>query len=203
MEVAAAAPPTPTPEKRMNPEHFILGRADAALIVIDIQEKLAAAMEPAVIGQTVKNTGILIEAAKLFGMPLVVSEQYRKGLGLTLAPLAEKLAGTGTLEKLYFDCVRDEGLAAAIAGCGRRTFIVTGIETHVCVLQTALSLLRKGYRAVVAADAVASRRKLDWEYALRALADAGALVYPTETIAFMLLEKAGTDEFKKLAPLFK
>ena len=86
---------------------------------------------------------------------------------------------------------------------GRRTFILTGIETHVCVFQTALSLLRKGYRVVVASDAVASRRKHDWEYALRALAGAGALVYPTETISFMLLEKAGTGEFKKLSPLFK
>jgi nicotinamidase-related amidase len=187
----------------MNPETCIISRADAALVVIDIQEKLAAAMDPAVIAQTVKNTGILIEAAKLFGMPVIVSEQYRRGLGPTLAPLAEKLAGVEPLEKLFFDCVRDEGLAKAIAGCGRRTFIVTGIETHVCVFQTALSLLRKGYRAVVAADAVASRRKLDWEYALRALAGAGSLVYPTETIAFMLLEKAGTDEFKELAPLFK
>jgi nicotinamidase-related amidase len=187
----------------MNPEACIITRADAGLVVIDIQEKLAAAMDPAVIAQTVKNAGILTESAKVFGMPIVVSEQYRKGLGLTLAPLAERLAGVPTHEKLYFDCVRDETLAKAIAGTGRKTFIITGIETHVCVLQTALSLLRKGYRAVVAADAVASRRKLDWEYALRALAGAGALVYPTETIAFMLQEKAGTDEFKKLAPMFK
>jgi nicotinamidase-related amidase len=187
----------------MNPETFIFNRADAGLIIIDIQEKLAAAMHPHIIEKTVKNAGILIETAKLFRMPIIVSEQYRKGLGPTLAPLSGQCAGIEPLEKLSFDCVRDEALAKKIAGTGRKTFIITGIETHVCVFQTALSLLRKGYRAVVAADAVASRRKLDWEYALRALAGAGALVYPTETIAFMLLERAGTDEFKKLAPLFK
>ncbi len=187
----------------MNAETCIIGRADAGLMVIDIQEKLAAAIKPPIVEQTVKNTIILVEAAKLFGMPVIVSEQYRKGLGLTVGPLAEKLAGIKPLEKLCFDCVRDDALARAIAAAGRRTFILTGIETHVCVFQTALSLLRKGYRVVVASDAVASRRKHDWEYALRALAVAGALVYPTETISFMLLEKAGTGEFKKLSPLFK
>lgn len=187
----------------MNAGTCVIGRADAGLIVIDMQEKLAAAMKPGIIEQAVKNTGILVEAAKLFGMPIIVSEQYRKGLGATVGPLSERLAGIEPLEKLCFDCVRDDALAGAIAGAGRKTFIVAGIETHVCVLQTALSLIRKGYRTVVAGDAVASRRKHDWEYALRALAGAGALIYPTETIAFMLLEKAGTGEFKKLAPLFK
>ncbi len=187
----------------MNAASYSIGRADAGLIVIDMQEKLAAAMKPGIIELAVKNTGILIQTVKLFGMPIIVSEQYRKGLGVTVGPLAELLAGIEPLEKLCFDCVRDDALARAIAGAGKNTFVMAGIEAHVCVFQTALSLLRKGYRVVVASDAVASRRKHDWKYALRALAGAGALVYPTETIAFMLLEKAGTGEFKKLSPLFK
>ena len=187
----------------MNIDQWYFKREECALLVIDIQERLAAAMKPEIMAQAVKNTVILVETAKLFGMPVIVSEQYRKGLGVTVGPLAERLAGAESLEKLHFDCVRDAALADRIAAAGRKTIIVTGIETHVCVLQTALSLLRKGYRVVAAGDAVASRRKQDWEYALRALAAAGALVYPTETIAFMLLEKAGTEEFKKLAPLFR
>jgi nicotinamidase-related amidase len=187
----------------MGIEKFIINRQDTALIVIDIQERLAAAMKEEIIAQVVRNTNILLETAKQFGLPVVVSEQYRKGLGPTLAAVQEKIAGTETLEKLHFDCTRDDALCRRITGTGRKTFIITGIETHVCVFQTALSLLNKGYRVVVASDAVASRRKHDWEYSLRALSQAGAVVYPTETISFLLLEKAGTAEFKALAPLFK
>ncbi len=187
----------------MNTDAFVLKRDDTALMVIDIQEKLAAAMKEKIMEQVVKNTAILIETAKTFGMPLVVSEQYRKGLGATLPPLQEKIAGCDVMEKLYFDCTRDEALDKKIASVGRKTFVITGIETHVCVFQTALSLLGRGYRVAVASDAVASRRKHDWEYSLRALARAGAVIYPAETISFMLLEKAGTPEFKKLSPLFK
>lgn len=187
----------------MTAEKYNLSRDGSALVVIDIQERLAAAMDPKVMEQVVKNASILIETAGVFTMPIVVSEQYRKGLGPTLPAVQEKIGGIAVHEKLHFDCVRDDALGAALAGTGRGTFILTGIETHVCVFQTALSLLGKGYRVVVASDAVASRRKHDWEYSLRSLADAGAVIYPTETISFMLLEKAGTQEFKKLAPMFK
>jgi nicotinamidase-related amidase len=187
----------------MNIATFILNREDSALIVIDIQERLAAAMKETIIEKVIKNSGILIETAKLFGMPIVVSEQYRKGLGATVPVLQEKIAGAGVSEKLHFDCTKDDILSKKIAATGRKTFIIIGIETHVCVFQTALSLLGQGYRVVIASDAVASRRQHDWEYSLRALAQAGAVIYPTETISFMLLEKAGTEEFKKLSPLFK
>ncbi len=187
----------------MNTATFILKREDSALIVIDMQEKLAAAMNKEIVEMVVKNSGILIETAKLFGMPIVVSEQYRKGLGCTVPAVQEKIAGIGISEKLHFDCTKDDALAKSIAAAGRKTFIICGIEAHVCVFQTALSLLDQGYRVVIASDAVSSRRKHDWEYGLRALAQAGAVVYPTETISFLLLEKAGTPEFKKLSPLFK
>ena len=187
----------------MKPDIYALKRDGAALIVIDIQERLAAAMNDSIIEQVQRNAGILIETARLFGMPIVVSEQYRKGLGPTLATVRDKVAGIEPHEKLHFDCTKDNILGRAITSTGRKTFIITGIETHVCVFQTALSLLENGYRVVVASDAVASRRKHDWEYSLKALARAGALIYPTETISFMLLVKAGTEEFKKLSPLFK
>jgi nicotinamidase-related amidase len=187
----------------VNIDKFFLKREDSALLVIDIQEKLAAAMKANIIEQVLRNTAILVETAKLFGMPVIVSEQYRKGLGATVPSLMEKLGGAGPSEKLHFDCTKDEVLNKKIAAAVRKTIIIAGIETHVCVFQTALSLLEKGYRVAVASDAVASRRKHDWEYSLRALDRAGAVIYPTETVSFMLLEKAGTEEFKKLAPLFK
>ncbi len=187
----------------MNIDRFTLTREQTALMVIDIQERLAAAMEQTVMEKVTRNTGILIETAQLFGMPVIVSEQYRKGLGPTIGPIKERLSGVALQEKLHFDCTKDDQLANTIKASGRKKFILTGIEAHVCVFQTGLSLLGLGYEVVVANDAVASRRTLDWEYGLKALGSAGAVVYPTETIAFLLLEKAGTQEFKKLSPLFK
>ncbi|MBN2160745.1 MAG: isochorismatase family protein [Spirochaetes bacterium] len=186
----------------MSFDRFILKPNDAALIVIDIQEKLLAAMKEDIAVSVVRNAGILIETAKVFGIPVIVSEQYRKGLGPTISPLREKLTDE-ILEKLHFDCTKDDVLGKTIAATGKKTFVLAGIETHVCVFQTALSLLGKGYAVVVASDAVASRRKHDWKQSLGALARAGAAVYPTETISFIVMEKAGTEEFKKLAPLFK
>lgn len=182
---------------------WFLHNKECALLVIDMQERLLAAMREDDAARTVKNTGILVDAAHVFGIPIIASEQYRKGLGPTVPPLAERLSGTPILEKLHFSCMRDDGLANAVRGTGRRVFILAGIETHVCVFQTSLDMLSAGYSVVVASDAVSSRRDHDREYALRALDRAGALVYPTETICFMLMERAGTEVFRKLAPLFK
>jgi nicotinamidase-related amidase len=183
--------------------HMILRREETALVIIDIQEKLVAAMNKEAAERMIANAAILIETAKELSLPIVVSEQYRKGLGPTVADVGAALGGVESLEKLHFDCMGDDALSARIGATGRRHFILAGIEAHVCVFQTALSLLGKGMRVTVASDATASRRIHDWEYALRALAAAGANVYPTETISFMLIERAGTPEFKRLAPLFK
>jgi nicotinamidase-related amidase len=117
--------------------------------------------------------------------------------------LAEKIDDTEFLEKLHFDCMKEENLNKALSGLEKNTIIIAGMETHVCVFQTALTLLKDGKNVIIASDAVCSRRKHDWDTALRSLSAAGALIYPTETISFMILEKAGTDEFKKLAPFFK
>ncbi len=182
---------------------FIVRPEDTELIVIDIQERLFAAMEEQYKPALVKNNTILIKTANTFGMPVVVSEQYPKGLGPTVTELAELLGGVPKIEKLYFSCFRDENLRKAIEAAGKKNVIVTGIETHVCVLQTVLDLIQKGYNPVVASDAVLSRNASDRIAAIEAMRDAGAVVYPTETIAFMLLEKAGTSEFKQLSPLFK
>lgn len=187
----------------MGVDNFILNRNDSALLIIDMQERLFAAMTTDDREMIVKNNSILIETAGIFEMPIVVSEQYRKGLGETINPLAERLRGVETIEKLYFDCLREELIRNKIESLEKNTVIITGIETHVCVLQTALSLIKKGKNAVVVSDAVASRRLRDREMALVALLNAGVVVYPTETVAFMLMEKAGTPEFKKLSPLFK
>ncbi|MBN1533976.1 MAG: isochorismatase family protein [Spirochaetes bacterium] len=187
----------------MGIDNYSFKRDDAALLIIDIQDRLFAAMDQASREMVEKNCVILIETAKIFGIPIVVSEQYRKGLGATIPSIAERLGGAAVHEKLSFDCYGEEKLCNALNGLDRQTVLITGIETHVCVLQTALSLLKAGKNAVVVGDAVASRRAYDREAALRALEWAGAIVYPAETVSFMLMERAGTPEFKKLSPMFK
>lgn len=180
-----------------------LERDDCLLLVIDIQERLHASMEAVQKDAYVKNGAMLIRTARTCGMPVVVTEQYPRGLGKTIEQISREAEGIEPFAKLHFSCCRDEAIRGAIDGSGRKTAILMGIETHVCVMQTAVDLQGAGYRVAVGSDAVCSRRADDRTGALRALAAQGVLVYPAETVAFMLIEKAGTDLFRELSPLFK
>lgn len=182
---------------------YYIQRDDSFLLLVDIQENLFNAMKDKVQEILKKNAAILLNAAVKMSIPVIVSEQYRKGLGVTIGELQDYIPDEDNYEKIHFDCTKDADLFEAIEKKGKKTAIITGIESHICVFQTAVSLLESGYSVVIASDAVASRRKHDWSQALSMLEKAGALVYPTETIVFMLLEKAGTPEFKYLSPLFK
>ncbi|HNX23317.1 MAG TPA: hydrolase [Spirochaetota bacterium] len=182
---------------------FTINSSDSLLLIIDIQDRLFNAMESGVQSVLKKNGTILINTAREFNIPLIFTEQYRKGLGETIPELKDLAGDSLNLEKLHFDCMKDDEIKKAVLKAGKKTVIITGIESHICVLQTALSLISSGIKVIVAADGVASRKKEDWKSALSILSEAGALVYPTETIAFMIIEKAGTPEFKKLSPLFK
>jgi len=176
---------------------------ESLLLVIDIQERLHQAMEEASKTAYIKNSGILIKTAQAFNMPIVVSEQYPRGLGPTIPEIKSLLGGATVHEKLAFSCWGEAPIRASIESGKRSTVIVIGIETHVCVLQTVMDLIASGYNAVVASDAVCSRNASDRVTALAAMAAAGAVAYSTESIAFMLLERAGTPEFKQISPLFK
>lgn len=183
---------------------YFIKREDAFMLLVDIQEKLFNAMDEKVQEIVKRNASILLNSALQMDIPIVVSEQYRKGLGLTIGKLQEYIQGNkDNYEKLYFDGIKESTIIEAIEKKERKTAVITGLESHICVFQTALSLLDKGYKVFIASDAVASRRKHDWEQALVMLEKAGAIVYPTETIVFMLMEKAGTPEFKSLSPMFK
>ena len=176
---------------------------DTILLVIDIQERLHQAMEEASKTAYIKNSGILIRTAQAFNIPIVVSEQYPRGLGPTIPEIRTLLGETRVHEKMAFSCWAEAPIRAAIEACARSTVVVIGIEAHVCVLQTVMDLIASGYNAVVATDAVCSRTATDRVTALAAMAAAGAVAYSTESIAFMLLERAGTPEFKQVSPLFK
>jgi nicotinamidase-related amidase len=183
-------------------DRFFLERDSAQLVVVDVQEKLCRAMDAKVLDKLTGNISILIDAAAELGLPTIATEQYVKGLGETVPALKEKLCAP-SLEKMTFSCCGGEGFMEALAANGRRQVIVTGMETHVCVLQTALELLSKGYVVHLVCDAVMSRRKDNWDTALKTLSAAGAVLTSTEAVLFQLLRVAGTEEFKKLSKLVR
>jgi nicotinamidase-related amidase len=183
-------------------EKFFLDRDNAVLVVVDVQDKLCRAMDEEVLDRLVKNTGILMEAARELGVPVVATEQYVKGLGETVPQLKERLCSPA-IEKMTFSCCGEVPFPDKIRATGRRQVIVTGMETHVCVLQTVLELLDAGYHVHLVSDAVMSRKRENWQVGLNASAAAGAVITSTEAALFQLLRVAGTEEFKKLSKLVR
>jgi nicotinamidase-related amidase len=175
---------------------FQLDRGNAVLLVIDIQERLAAAMAER--QKVVANAGHLIAAAKLLEVPIVHTEQYPKGLGPTVPELRAALDPAAAVEKMTFDCCGEPSFGPALGRTGRAAVIVCGMETHICVLQTVLGLLAAGKTVHVVGDAVCSRDPENARVALTLLRDAGAVVTCTETVMFQLLVRAGTPEFKAI-----
>ena len=181
---------------RRSPE--LLSRDDTQLGLIDMQEKLLAAMSES--DTVVKNCGKLLQAARLFEVPVTATEQYPKGLGSTVKELADQLPAT-PVEKLRFSAIEAFPDLNNPESPGRSRLVLCGIETHVCILQTALDLLACGYRVYVAADAVTSRNQLDWEIGLQRLSDSGVVITTTESVLFEWCEKAGSDQFKALSKI--
>jgi nicotinamidase-related amidase len=183
----------------MNPDHVRRTAAHGALLVIDIQEKLIRAIEGA--EQLIASSLLLVKAARILEIPVFATEQYPRGLGPTVEPLASLIPERPS--KLTFHCLGSPGLAAKLAVSGVRHLTLAGIETHVCVAQTAIELLGLGYQVQVAADAVGSRYAIDKEYALRRLEKAGATISTSEAILFEWTETAEHPRFKELSALVK
>ena len=185
----------------MSGAELSLSRERAALLVIDIQERLCPAMPREQLELLVRNTKILIEAARRLALPIVCSEQYPKGLGRTIAPIEDALAGTGAhrFEKLTFSACA----SAEFTQLGREQWIVCGMETHVCVWQSVRDLRARGAEVHLMSDAACSRAEANWRVGLDLARAAGAVVSSTETAVFDLLHAAGTDEFKALSKLIK
>lgn len=176
-----------------------------AIVVVDVQEKLATAMPAETLAQLTKNAGILLDTAKALGVRVLASEQYPKGLGPTVAPLADRLRdlGTAPLPKDTFDACSDLGFARALADISPRGVVVVGMESHVCVFQTARELVKRGYTTHVVADAVSSRTEENRRIGLALCERAGATITVTETVVFDLLGRAGTDVFKQVSKLVR
>ncbi len=179
----------------------MLRQDDVALLVIDFQEKLLPKIEhqEAIVPVTLK----LIEFCRGLDVPILWTEQYPKGIGPTVDPIKEKLEGVDALEKTEFGCMANEGFAKRLKASGKKQLLVTGIEAHICVMQTVLSALDEGLEVFVAQDAVGSRRSDDRAAGLHRMEKAGAEIVTSEMAMFEILRKAGTPEFKQAMPLFK
>lgn len=192
----------------MNTRGTLIAREDFALVVIDIQERLAAAMGRR--DHVVRTTGRLVRVAAMLGAPVIVTRQYPQGLGPTVPELDElfvRLEGEGArivgVDKTAFCCAAEVDFNDALRAAGRAQVVLAGMETHICVTQTALALAREGYDVHVPADACCSRDAALHEVALDRMRFAGISVTASESVMYEAVGRAGTDEFRELLGIVK
>ena len=181
---------------------FELLREDTGILVIDYQERLCAAMPQEIVARNGKNVQRLLILAQRLGLSVVASEQYPKGLGPTVAPIGELLP-EAAYPKTAFSAVRDPALAEAISVTGRKTWVIAGMETHICVFQTARDLVALGYRVQVVADGVVSRTQANWNTGLQLMSSLGVTVTSTETVLFDLVGVGSGKVFKEVSRMVR
>jgi nicotinamidase-related amidase len=169
-------------------------------VCIDLQRKLLDAI-PDVRGVLEANV-VLLKTARILGIPSIVTTQYKKGLGELAGEIAE-LAGSNVLDKTAFSCGGDPQFQSEMERQERDWFVLSGVETHICVLQTALDLMRAGKNVAVVADAVAARRSRDHELGLNRMQSSGALIVTKEMLVYELLGRSDVPAFKQILPLIK
>jgi nicotinamidase-related amidase len=179
----------------------IVRRARAVLVLIDMQDRLADAMPRR--EAVVAASALLARVARTLEIPVMITRQYPAGLGDSVAELREVCADEEPVDKMTFDCLAEPSFRERLEGLNRRQVIIAGMEAHICVTQTALSLLAEGYLVHVVADAVCSRRDDDRNVALARLRAAGAVVTTTESVIYEALGVAGTPEFRTVLELVK
>jgi len=184
-------------------EKFFIKPEEALLVIIDVQEKLSRAMEEEILEKVVNNCLHLIQLAKLYRIPIILTEQYPKGLGPTLEEIRAELPVYEPVEKLSFSVMGEEAFVQRLEGVNKKKVILTGMETHVCVWQSCLDLLHRGYHVFIPRDAVCSRKKEDYKAGLSLMAAAGGVVTSTEALLFQMLERADTEEFKVIQKRLK
>lgn len=182
---------------------MLIRASQSCLVVIDMQERLVPAMQaPA---RTIRNARLLLTAAAELGVPAILTEQYPRGLGRTVPELAAaaRVAGAEIIPKMHFSCMEEAEFAAAFRATGRRQAVLAGMEAHICVVQTAASLMAEGHEVFVVTDATSSRTLESEKACLDRLQALGAGIVTTEMVVFEWLGRAGTPAFKKLLPMIK
>jgi len=183
--------------KAVGQERIALG--DSLLILVDLQERLLPVIAEK--ESVVENVTRLARFAEIIGMPLLVAKQIKLG---EVVPEIRALTQAATaVEKHHFDCLASPAFRDRLEAVERGALILCGIETHICVTQTALHALEDGYRVHVVADATSSRSRGNWEIGIARLGAAGAVITSTEMVIYELLGKAGTDLFRRVLPIVK
>ena len=176
-------------------------RDRSCLLVIDFQERIFPFIHEN--EKLLRNVPVLIRGLKILELPVFVTEQYTKGLGVTVQPIAEALDGIPRIEKSTFSCCDEPRFNLDLATSGKENVIIAGIEAHVCVLQTVIDLVRQGYQAVVVEDCISSRKPNDKARAIERMKKEGAIITTYESILFELLRSSGGETFKAISKLVK
>ena len=174
-----------------------------AVVIVDVQQKLVPTMPSEQMDQLTRATRIVAGAAHELGAPILITEQYKKGLGETIEPVRELLGEATVIDKLTFSACNEPRFVQALKEGSIDAAIVLGMETHICVFQTVRDLLARGLRVDVPFDGVASRREDHRQVGLELCRKAGATITSAETILFDWMVQSGTPTFKKLAPLVR
>lgn len=175
----------------------MLEAKDSLVLMIDVQERLVGALEKNVIEEKAQK---IVDGAKALEIPVLVTEQYPKGLGHTVVTLPN---GVEVVEKTYFNALLEEGMLDKIKAYGKKQVIIFGIETHICVYQTACALMEAGFEVYVVKDACASRNKYEFKQGIEAMRDNGAKISCVEMILFEWLKGAKNPKFKEVQALIK
>lgn len=179
---------------------MLLEKDKSCLLLIDVQEKLTPHVRES--EALISRCQWMIRLATELNVPLLVSEQYPRGLGATIEPLRILVSRAKHVEKVHFSCFREQDFQQCLQNMNKKQFVLIGIETHVCVLQSAMDLKKAGHEVFVVVDAVSSRSELDHKYGLKRMKQAGIQLITSEMVFFEWVEKAGTPQFKTLSKAY-
>ena len=179
----------------------LLSRENSVLVIIDSQEVFLKPIK--VRDFIVENIQLLVQVARQLEIPILATTQNAEKLGSLVPEIAEFIGDAPVVDKLCFSCMASETFAQNLQATGRSQAVLVGVEVHICVMQTALDMLKAGYTVHIPYDAVASRLKRDWKYALLRLSSSGAVVSAVESVVYEWLYEAGTDSFREVLPLLK
>jgi nicotinamidase-related amidase len=181
-------------------DKFWLDRQKAVLIVIDVQERLIPAMDERICSRLVSHINLLVEGFQGMNLPVIATEQYPRGLGHTITDLSAATT-QHCIEKIAFSCAAEPNFMAALEKTGASQVVLVGMEAHVCVYQTLIDLIDRGYNVHLVQDAVCSRFKSDYQTAISMAQQMGAVLTTTEIALFQLVGVAGSDDFKLVSKL--
>ncbi|MCX6817760.1 MAG: hydrolase [Candidatus Aenigmarchaeota archaeon] len=176
-------------------------RGSACLVIIDVQQRFRGAIFE--FGKMSASVSKLAEAFRMLGIPIIITEQNPEKLGKTIPEITNELGEFKPVAKMHFSCCDEKDFMKALKATKAKDVILCGLETHVCVLKTALDLMKSGRNVYLVCDAVSSRKAMDSEVAIKRLVHSGVFLTTVESIIFQLIDKAGTEEFRKIFHLIK